>query len=269
MTTSIGNLPALWSGRQQGKVPVRLNDSTTAASPELFSLDLHSVLFEFGPFPPYSLIVGQCLDGLPFMLSLDNPKSGSILLVGEQDRQKSQILKTMGVSSCHINHSGEIGWSLITRKPHCYGDIANSPNCQHVISPHDRAAGELVIEMASTLEQRRFGREHGRTQVLMIDDFQSFLPVLSDYSVYLNLKTLVTKGPSRGIWPLISIRSEEANTERGQLLRSFGTYIFEKVGRGSAAYAPTNTPPASAPTFQPDFNVIVGGRLIPIYSFSD
>jgi hypothetical protein len=214
------------------------------------------------------MVIGQCMDGLPFMLSLDNPRSGSILVVGEHDWSKMQILNAMSVSCCRINHPGDVSWSLITKTPHQYAELVSSQHCQVAINPHDRSAGELVVELASIVEQRRFGREHGSMQVLMIDDFKSFAPLLSDYSVYLNLKTLVSKGPGCGIWPLISIKSEDAHTEQGQLLRTFGTYIFEKAEHETRELNSPNQGYSPAPNIQPNFNVIVGGRLIPINSLS-
>ena len=257
MATNFANLPAIWGGSapRQALVDTRSPASSPGNSPSL-----SSILYEFSPFPPYSLVVGQCVDGLPFMLGLDNPHSGSILVVGDHDLAKKQVLSTMSTSACRLNHPEDVSWSLVSSTPHLYAELVNSPHCRAVINPHDRAAGELIIELASIVEQRRFGRERGGTHVLMVDDFRSFAPMLGDYSVYLNLKTLVSKGPGCGVWPLISAKSHDAHTQQGQLLRTFGTYIFEKSDRDHKQ--------TFSPHFQPNFNVIVGGRLIPISSLS-
>ena len=100
--------------------------------------------------------------------------------------------------------------------------------------------------------------------MLLIDDFQSLNPMLSDFSVYLNLKTLVTNGPKSGVWPLISIEPDDIHSSRGQLLRSFGTYVFEKA-ENDLSYLPQigDSNPGEL-IFEPNFNVIVGGRLFPI-----
>lgn len=259
MVTNYADLPAVWDGTPPGQFPI----STHAANPPHEHLpSLALILHEFGPFPPYSLVIGQCMDGLPFMLGLDNPRPGALLVVGEHNPAKEAILSTMSRSACRINHPEEVCWSLISSAPQRYRDLVNSRHCQAVISPHERAAGSLVVEMASIIEQRRFGRERGGTHVLMIDDFRSFSPMLSDYSVYLNLKTLITKGPSVGIWPLISARPDDAYSQQGQLLRSFGTYIFEKKEQVAEETR------ISSSIHQSDFNVIVGGRLIPIRSLA-
>lgn len=268
MATNFINLPALWRGSQDRQTSHAIPTAALDNRTPLPSPDLSSILYEFSPFPPYSMVIGQCADGLPFMLSLDTPRSGSILVVGEQNWAKMQILNAMSVSSCRINHPEDVSWTVITNNPHQFAELVSSPHCRAVINPNDRAAGEMVIELSSMVEQRRFGREYGGMQVLMIDDFMSFSPMMSDYSVYLNLKSLVSKGPGCGIWPLISIKSEDAHTEQGQLLRTFGTYIFEKVERENSDIRMSNHIPSPSPIYQPNFNVIVGGRLIPISSLS-
>ncbi len=266
MATNLANFPTLWSGVRNRRRGAQEIEPTFEYGRNGSAAHLSSILDEFGPFPPYSMLVGQCLDGLPFMIGLDNPRSGAMLVVGDNIQAKSQILTAMGISTCRINRPEEVSWVLITRNPHRYGQLQDKPHCLAVINPHDRLAGEMVIEMASVVEQRRFGRERGNTQVLMIDDFQSFTPMLSDYSVYLNLKSLVSKGPGKGIWPLISVQPDDAYTEQGQLLRSFGTFIFEK--KPNELSPPPIQVNGRAPVVKPDFNVIVGGRLIPISSLA-
>lgn len=261
MTANFANISLPWGKPAHNQVQVV---SPPGGNGTGSGATLSSVLYEFGPFPPYSLVIGQCLDGLPFMLGLDNPRTGAVLVVGEGDQARKQVLSTMSASACRINHPEEVSWSLISRSPGKYPALVGSPHCQHLVSPFDRAAGELVIELASLVEQRRFGRERGGMHVLMIDDFQSFAPMLSDYSVYLNLKSLVSKGPACGVWPLLSARPDDAYSPQGQMLRDFGTYIFEKNAVDKEQTSPNWGNKNPLLDLQPAFNAIVGGRLIPI-----
>ena len=272
MATSLLNISQFWKSNQEGTLTdnqdyqpgeVRSQNRLSAAP------SIYSMLKSFGPFPPYSFVVGVCQDGLPFMISLDNPKSGSILVVGEDGFEKTQILKAMSLSASMLNNPEQVRLCVITNKVDRYANLMKYPNCHALLTPYERAAGEMVIEFASIAEQRRSGRERGGVMILLIDDFQSFAPLLSDYSVYLNLKTLVTKGPSSGIWPIISIKPEDVHSTKGQLLHSFGTYIFEKVDNhpGLLPTAESMNPPEL--TFQPNYNVVIGGRLIPISILSN
>jgi hypothetical protein len=212
---------------------------------------LYSLLNTYGPFPQYSLVVGVRPDGLPFTLALDKPRSGAILIIGGNNIEKSQILRSICLSACLINHPAEVSMSLITNKADQYIGLQNYPHCQRIISPYERSAGELVNEFASLVEQRRSGKEHGGGALL------------SDYSVYLNLKTLVINGPGYGVWPIISIEPEDVRSSKGQLLRSFDTYIFERIKRDPGLPAFESTPPSDL-IYEPNFDVIIEGRLTPI-----
>ena len=257
-------------------IPTVWQDTQSTVSPEVSvqqfpphevinpTPSIYSIFESYGPFPNQSLMVGICADGFPFMLDLNNPRSGAILVVGENTNERSQILKTMCLSASLINKPEQISLFVITNKPHQYAELSKYPNCQAIISPYERSSGELVIELASIVEQRRSGRERGGSLMLLIDDFQGINTILNDFSVYLNLKSMVNTGPQNGVWPIISIQPDDVHSSRGQLLRSFGTYIFEKADNNQA-YLPDNG--ASDPRDQiyaPNFNVIVGGRLIPI-----
>ncbi len=271
MAIKLSNLPTLWNGNpDRTRVNNQIHSSIEITSQIGLSSapSVHSIIKSFGPFPPYSLIVGVCRDGLPFMISLDNPKSGSLLVVSENSIEQTQILRTLSLSACLINNPDQVSLSIITNKINRYSDIIKYPNCQSIINPYDRAAGEMVIDYASIVEQRRTGRELNGALLLVIDDYKSFHPMLSDYSVYLNLKTLVTRGPNSGIWPLISINPDDVHSSKGQLLRSFGTYIFEKVGN-DPPLLPSHRPLDQLESvYQPNYNVIIGGRLIPISNLS-
>lgn len=225
---------------------------------------IYTIFESYGPFPNQSLMVGICADGFPFILDLNNPRSGSILVVGENTHERSQILKTMCLSASLINKPEQISIFAITNKPHQYAELSKYPNCQAIISPYERSAGELVIELASIVEQRRSGRERGEIFLLLIDDFQSIDSILNNFSVYLNLKSMVSLGPQNGVWPIISIQPGDVQSSRGQLLRSFGTYIFERVDNNQNFIPDQRQIDPTNLVYAPNFNVIVGGRLTPV-----
>ncbi len=271
METSLLNLPALKQEGRRRLFPDYGGSSLTESQLQLkraTTPSLYTILDAFGAFPPYSLVIGLSSDGLPFMLDLDDPKSGSILVVGETGSGKTQLLKVVSTSACLLNNPQNVNLYVISKKANEYTGLFNFPNCQALLDPYDRAAGEMVIELASIAEQRRTGRELGSMIMLIIDDYSSISRMLSDYNVYLNLKTLVSRGPKSGIWPIISINPNDVHEEIGRLLRSFGTYIFER-STNQAQFAPTdNQAINSRDGFTASFDVIIGGRLNPIINLS-
>jgi hypothetical protein len=202
------------------------------------------------------------------MLDLSNPKSGSILVLGEKGSGKTQILRTMTISACMLNQPEDLRIFIISNSAREFTDAMHFPHCETVINSYDRAAGELVIELASISEQRRSGRERGAMMMLLIDDFASYEAMLRDYSVYLNLKSLITRGPASGVWPIIAINPNDVHEKRAQMLRSFGTYIFEKSELDPQYKLETGASPDRELMIVPNFDVIVGGRLVPIANLS-
>lgn len=194
----------------------------TKSNPSFINLD--SILDTYRPFPDYSTVLGLCTDSFPFMLGLDNPRSGSVLIAGYNKHGLTQMFRTVISSACRINDPEKVSYVLITSNPENYLDISDFPHCQGLLSPYDKISGETVIELASVSEQRKYGRELGSTIILVIDGFQDFSTMLSDYSVYLNLRSLITSGPKSKIWPFISVSE---NPSKKDLLLDFGTYIMQ------------------------------------------
>jgi hypothetical protein len=271
MITSLLNLPILKRDARRDFTPVEAgiyvtDRHTNQRQPS--APNLRNILADYGAFPPYSLVIGLCQDGLPFMLDLGNPRSGSILVVGEKGCGKTQLLNVIGQSACLLNSPKDINLYVVTNKPYEFTNLSNNPHNQGLLSPFDREVGELVVELASISEQRQTGRELGSKIILIIDDLACIARMLSDYSVHLNLKTLVSRGPASGIWPIISINPNDIPEEKSLLLRAFGTYIFERSSRQSDVAHAQNQASEPMGISSPTFDVIIGGMLNPIINLA-
>lgn len=234
----------------------------------VFALGLRSFLDSNSSFPAYSLVIGVCNDGSPFALSLDNPKTGSILIVGDDFDEIIQLLKVMSLSTCLLNDPRDVKLLVISGHLNKFAELHGFPHCEEILAPDEQKAGEVVIELASIASQRIFGKYSGSRIVLIIDDLSSCRNLISDDYVYFNLKSLIKRGPNSGIWPIISMPSHTVNDTNRQLLHSFGTYIFNKPAQASPTrlflgqgMAPNNIKSAN-------FDVIIGGRLIPVANLS-
>ncbi len=74
-------LPGQLDGGPDGGSPSE-EDETGAINPEALP-DLQAMLLLAGPLPPYSLILGACDDGLPFLLDLANPAPGALMIAAD------------------------------------------------------------------------------------------------------------------------------------------------------------------------------------------
>jgi hypothetical protein len=198
------------------------------------------------------------------MLSLDNPKPGSILVVGDNRYRANQLLKVMTLSACLLNNPQNVNIYMVTKNRNEFVGLRSSPHIIEMVSPYDRNCGEMIIEFASIAEQRHSGRELGAKMMLVIDDLSSCENMISEYSVYLNLKSLVMRGPKVGLWPFFSIPSQAVEGVNPQLLRSFGAYIFGRPTHNLPVGSSTERTLLPENANKSDFDVIIGGRLIPI-----
>lgn len=174
-------------------------------------------------FPGCTGIMGLCTDGRTFNIDLLNKKLGNIMIVGDEPGT-TNLLNTMCRTTCAFNSKQDVGFHIISTNP----DKFNSTYPSHILgihSPYDRRTGELIIELGSQVKQRRNGRELGSVKVLIIDDLNSLRDMLSDYSVELNLTSLVKKGSCSNIWVMISIRRQDVVAEDQEFFKSFRFFI--------------------------------------------
>ena len=225
---------------------------------------LYSILDSNGIFPSSSMIIGLCNDGLPFMLNLDDPKSGSILIVGDRRKDKTQLMKVIGHSVSLLNHPQEVSYYVITDTTNEFVELLSYRHCRDILSTEDSSAVELVNKLASMAANRRTGKERGSKILLFIDDLSSFSNLLNDFSVYLNIKDLIQRGPTSGIWPIVSSSNQGVQHVKPHLVRTFGTYIFDKYTPNIIS-TPEELPGTSDQRLnRARFNIIIKGRLIPI-----
>jgi hypothetical protein len=224
---------------------------------------LYSILDSNGSFSSPSLVIGLCNDGLPFTLNLDNPKSGSILIVGDRRKDIAQLMKVIGHSVSLINHPQEVSFYVITSKPNDYFELLSYTHCQEILSAEDRSAGGLINDLASIAAQRRISGEGGSKTILFIDDLSSISNLLNDFRVYLNFQSLIQRGPKSGIWPIVSSTKHDVEHAKPHLARMFRTKIFDKYNSTLSA-SPAFNELSDQETLEFRFNVIIKGRLIPI-----
>ena len=213
------------------------------------------------------MVVGIRNDGLPFTLNLENPKTGSILIVGDRKDDKTQLMKAIGHSISLINHPQEVSYFVITNQTNAYVEMLGYPHCREILSAKDRSAGELINNLASMAAQRRISREGGPKTLLFIDDLSSISNILNDFNVYLNFQSLIERGPSCGIWPIVSSTKHDVEHTKPHLVRMFGTKIFDKY-KSTLSSSPGFNEIGDHEMLEYRFDVIIKGRLIPIDSLT-
>jgi len=187
---------------------------------ELFFRDLQS-------YPEKTIFLGFDQDIIPVLLDLTKPASGSILFLEGIDSLFERFIKNLSISCSWKNNRNDVVFGIISPEADNYIDLLGLPGCQFLLNPYERAAAEVIFELAGIAEQRKYGRERGPAMLLIIDDLWSYLCHNSDYGTFVNLKWLINYGPSSEIWPISSIQVKDRQKFKQPFLSLFRTIISE------------------------------------------
>jgi hypothetical protein len=191
-------------------------------------LTLEELLAQAGPFPPETIILGACEDGLPFTLDLNNPAPGALLYSGEQDEENSAWLRAALLSAVRLTPSRSLHLWVITAHPDAYQDVIHYPHLRHLAAPEELVTAALIQEVVELVEQRRHGDPRGPACILAIDDLASFLHNI-DEELFRSLNILLRHGPRTRVWPIVTLGAGQANQIDERLLPAFRTRLIGRI----------------------------------------
>ena len=201
----------------------------------------------FHPMPAYTTVLGICEDGLPLVLDMNDPNPGAILISGRRHTGKSELMKSILYSACSTNNNDQIYFYLISPEPGNQTGLEQLAHCYGVLSSYDKAACELIYDLAALIEQRKSGRHLGAKCILAIDNLYELIKH-QDFDVLNHLKWLFRYGASNGIWVISTIDDERQNLIEHDLLAEQKTQILTGTGR--------NLLPDQTATYLEGINVI-------------
>jgi hypothetical protein len=197
---------------------------STANDPQL-PLSLDKLLQQAGPFPPETIVLGACEDGLPFTLDLNSPAPGALLYAGDQANENSAWLHAVLASAARLNPSRSLQLWIIARHAEIYQDVIHYPHLRHLAAPEELVTSALIQEMVELVEQRRHGDPRGPACILAIDDLASLLHNI-DEGLYRSINTLLRHGPRSRIWPIATLDASQASQIDERLLSAFRTRLI-------------------------------------------
>jgi hypothetical protein len=189
---------------------------------------LQTLLRKIGPQPPYSVLIGLCEDGLPFLFDLSDPSPGTILITADRQSGKTRLLQSILTSTSQLNSMEEVNFYLITSHPDESQSVQQHGHCLDILRPEERAASALVLDFAAIANQRRSGREFGPAMILAIDDLASLGQQL-DQKETRYLQWLLQYGPQSRVWTVATLESERVRQVDRRLVPSFGTRLIGKI----------------------------------------
>ena len=199
--------------------------SDQARSAPLSALpSLNSVLTEFAPLPHTALFLGLATDGLPILLNLLDPLPGPIMIVGDKGCGKTNFLRTILSSAARVHSSHDLSYSIISRNTSEWKTIQNISHSVNLLSPSEP---NILSYLRSLVEWAHSNKGEQQISLLFIDRIETLLEIPAAQQ---DLRWLLLRGPSRHVWPIVTVQTSTAVSGAFQpWLEAFRTRLFGYV----------------------------------------
>lgn len=182
------------------------------------------------PLPRHAILLGQCSDGLPFLLGLDDPQIGSTLITCDAGCGKTHQLQVIADSACRTHTPAELQLAVLTLNPDEWRNLSidsemkkSSLGCFAWYDPN----AELLIEnLTRRAEIRREGGSQRPDILFLLDDFAAVEDLSLEAQV--NLHWLLTYGAQSGVWLLATMNTHQSN-HFPYWLEIFRSSIFGRI----------------------------------------
>lgn len=184
---------------------------------------LDQVLDGFGPMPDEALFLGVASDELPVLLNLHDPVPGPLLVVGEPGTGKTGLLQVIARAAEKMHQPGNLQFGVLTSHPDEWNGFEKVPNAVGIFSVHHRSSEDFILSLASWAHGNKSSRQ---SVLLLLDDLETVAEM--DMDAVQNLRWLLLRGPSRRVWPIITLSTKSVQ-KMEPWLAAFRTRIMGRI----------------------------------------
>jgi tRNA A37 threonylcarbamoyladenosine biosynthesis protein TsaE len=181
---------------------------------------LKSVIADASPLPHEAIFLGLAEDGLPVLLNLFDPLPGPLLISGDQASGKTTLLQTIAQAAELLHSPSEVEYGIITPYPREWDSFRSNRNIAGIYAAQDSTTQDLLHSLVTWAHNNKGDQQ---SVLLLIDNLESLIKL--NQQAEQNLRWLLLRGPSRRVWPVITINSSFAQY-RQDWLGFFRTRIF-------------------------------------------
>lgn len=181
---------------------------------------LSRVLADFGPMPEEALFLGVASDELPVLLNLHDSIPGPLLIIGDPGSGKTALLQIIASAAEKMHQAEELQFGTVTNHPDEWSGFDEIPNNIGTFPIHHRSSEDFILSLATWAHGNKSSRQ---SVLLLLDDLEAVSSM--DMDTVQNLRWLLFRGPSRRVWPIITLNSNRIQNMEAWL-EMFHTRIF-------------------------------------------
>ncbi|MGD8406106.1 MAG: hypothetical protein PVJ21_20790 [Anaerolineales bacterium] len=180
-------------------------------------------LSELGPLPREAMLLGLASDGLPVLLNLHDPHPGPLLVAADPGAGKTSLLQMIAQAAADMHDVGEVQFGVITNYPDEWEHLTELEHCVGIFPTYHDSAIDFLSSLSGWAHANKGSQQ---SILLLVDDLESMEHI--DFDTRQTLRWLLLRGPSRKVWPIISMNAERT-TQVEAWLEAFRTRIFGNV----------------------------------------
>ena len=181
--------------------------------------NLKSVIADASPLPHTALFLGLAEDGLPVLLDLYDPIPGPILVIADKSSGKTTFLQMIARAAELLHDPSGVQSAIITQHPDEWKNFQND-SIVGIYSTQDKNTHELLQSLVTWAHNNK---GEGQAILLLIDDLEAVTKL--DQQAEQNLRWLLLRGPSRRVWPIVTLNASLAQ-DMETWLGFFRTRLF-------------------------------------------
>lgn len=152
--------------------------------------------------PEKSILLGHCADGLPFLMALEDPAIGAVLVSGGRGSGKTHQLQVMAEAAIRSNRPHELQLTVVSHNPFEWQAVQKDRRVekylQGVYAWYDPQLEAHFQHLTEMVEKRRSGGMNGPVNLVILDDLH-FVETISP-EAQVNLRWLLEYGAQSGVW---------------------------------------------------------------------
>jgi len=198
-------------------------EAAQQAKPVPAAPSLDDSLSELGPLPREALLLGLASDGLPVLLNLHDPHPGPLLIAADPGTGKTALLHLIAQAAADMHSPGDVQFGVITNYPDEWSHLAGLEQCVGIFPTYHDSAMDFLHSLSGWAHANKGGQQ---SVLLLVDDLESMEHL--DFAARQTLRYLLLRGPSRKVWPFITLNVERASQVEAWL-EGFRTRIFGQI----------------------------------------